>query len=100
VYVGPARIGESVSVVFQSRTQALAPVAADDLPTYRVYDGTTLVTTGTCAAFDSGNVTGAYRAAITATTAAGFARGRTYTVVGLWEVSGGARQEIACFTCV
>jgi hypothetical protein len=100
MYLGPVRVGETIGWIIQSRTQALAPVAADSAPTFRVYDGTTLLTTGTSAAFDSGNITGAYRCAVTASTGNGFARGRTYTIVGLWEVSTDARQEIATFQVV
>lgn len=100
MYVGPVRLGEEVNVIFQSRTQALAPVAADSPPAFRVYDGTTLLATGVCTTFDSGNITGAYRAGITASTGNGYARGRTYTVVAIWEVSGGDRQEIGTFNVV
>lgn len=97
MFIGPVQLGGTVNAIFQSRTQALAPVAADSAPTFRVYDGTTLLLTGTTSAFDSGNITGAYRAAITASAGNGFARGRSYTVVGMWEVDSDARQEIGTF---
>lgn len=97
MFVGTVQLGGTIGPVFESRTQNLAPVAADSLPTFRVYDGTTLLLTGTTAAFDSGTITGAYRAAITASAGLGFARGRSYTVVGQWSVSGDQRQEIATF---
>lgn len=100
MYIGPIRLGETGGPIFQSRTTTLAPVAADSPPTFRVYDGTTLLLTGTSTAFDSGTITGAYRCAIAVTEGNGFARGRTYTVVGLWEVGGGDRQDIATFNCV
>lgn len=100
MFIGFVRLGETIGWVVESRTATLAPVAADDNPTYRVYDGTTLLLTGTSSPFDSSEITGGYRISIEASTANGFERGHTYTIVALWEINGGDRQEIATFSVV
>lgn len=97
MFVAPVQLGGTILIPFQSRTTTLAPMAADDPPEFRVYDGTTLLLTGSTFAFDSGTLTGAYTALITASTGNGFTRGRTYTVVGIWAIGGSARQDIATF---
>lgn len=74
------------------------PIAADSLPTYRVYgsDSSTPKATGTCTAFDSGNLTGVYKASFTVSGA--FARGMNYSVVVSWAVSLQARQQVFTFS--
>lgn len=74
------------------------PVASDNLPTFRVYgsDSATPKATGTCTAFDSGNLTGVYKFSFTASGA--FSRGLNYSVVVSWEVSLQARQEVYTFS--
>lgn len=80
--------------LIQSESAAGAPVAADALPTFRVYgsDSSTPKATGTCTAFDSGNITGVYKASFTVSAA--FARGQNYQVVVTWLVSGQSRQKV------
>lgn len=74
------------------------PIAADALPTFRVYggDSPTPKATGTCTAFDSGNLTGVYKASFTVSGA--FARGMNYSVVVSWAVSLQARQQVFTFS--
>jgi hypothetical protein len=74
------------------------PVAADALPTYRVYgsDSATPKATGTCTAFDAGNLTGVYKASFSVTGA--FARGMNYQVVVTWAVALQARQQVFSFS--
>ena len=81
-YAGPKALEGTVSVILQAINATNVPTAADSLPTYRVYDGTTLITSGTSVAFDSGNITGAYRISFAATSALGFARNKTYAIYG------------------
>lgn len=74
------------------------PVAADDLPTFRVYgsDSQTPKATGTCSEFDSGTLTGVYKVSFTVTGA--FSRGSNYQVVVSWQVSSQAREKVFSFS--
>lgn len=82
----------------QSEDTGNVPIAADALPTFRVYggDSPTPKATGTCTAFDSGNLTGVYKASFTVSGA--FARGMNYSVVVSWAVSLQARQQVFTFS--
>lgn len=98
MYLGPFRLAADVSGIVISRLATLAPEDADSPPTYRVYSGTTLLTTGTTVAFDDNVLNGAYRFAFAATQALGFARGGKYDLIATWQVSGVGRTEHFTFT--
>lgn len=67
-------------------------VAADALPTFRVYGASeTPVSTGTCTAFDAGNLTGVYKFSFTVT--GGFSRGSNYQIVVSYDVSSQPRER-------
>lgn len=89
MFIGFFALESEVSFIIESRQSSLAPIAADALPTFRVYDGNTLLITGTSAAFDSPTLTGAYRGAFNALGANGFGRGKVYTIIAIWTVSSG-----------
>lgn len=68
-------------------------VAADALPTFRVYGSTaTPVATGTASAFDSPTLTGVYMFSFSVT--GGFARGSNYHVVVSYEVGAQPREQV------
>lgn len=82
----------------QSENTSDLPTAADALPTFRVYgsDSATPKATGTCTAFDAGNLTGVYKASFSVSGA--FARGSNYQVVVSWAVGLQARQKVFGFS--
>lgn len=73
------------SVVFTCNTHnpnTGAAQAADSAPTYRIYENETqtAIATGVMSALDNTNTTGLYAETIALTEAAGYERGKTYTI--------------------
>ncbi len=85
--------------LIQSETSGLVPIAADALPTFRVYGADSQIpkATGTAVAWDAGNLTGVYKIAFTVSGA--FERGLNYQVVASWTIQAGtAKQDVSCFS--
>lgn len=94
-FLGYFRLGETVHGIEQAVNSSIVPTAAGAAPTFRVYgpDGTNIAgANGTSAAFDSGNVTAAYRFSFTATDPE-FVRGQMHSVCLSYTVGGAARQS-------
>lgn len=98
MFVGYCPLSGTCWGLVQSENTSFVPVAADALPTFRVYgsDSATPKATGTTTAFDSGNLTGVYKFSFSVTGA--FARGSNYQVVVTWAVSLQARQKVFSFS--
>lgn len=78
-----------------------APAAAGSLPTFRVLGpngSNALLASGTCTAFDSGNLTGAYKFSFTLN--GSFNRGNIYLVSVSYTVNGDTRQSLHVFQVV
>ncbi len=71
------------------------PIAADALPTFRVFGSSGLMTngTGTATAFDSPTSTGLYKVSFSASTANGYERGQHYTIRVLAVIDGDDRVD-------
>lgn len=98
MFVGYSPLSGTAWGLVQVEDTGGAPAAADALPTFRVYgsDSETPKATGTCVAFDSGNLTGMYKFSFTVSGA--FSRGLNYSVVVKWNVSLQPRQGTFTFS--
>lgn len=98
MYVGYFPLSGTAWLLVQSENASDVPTAADALPTFRVYgsDSQTPKATGTCTAFDSGNLTGVYKASFSVSGA--FSRGSNYQVVVSWAVGLQDRQKVFGFS--
>jgi len=98
MFVGYSQLSGTAWGLVQVEDTGGSPIAADNLPTFRVYgsDSETPKATGTCTAFDSGNIDGVYKFSFTVSGA--FSRGLNYSVVISWKVSLQPDQDIATFS--
>ena len=72
---------QNLTFTIQAKDSAGAPVDADSLPTYEIYEGeASLGVTGTMALLDDAGTTGFYSEKIALTTAIGYERFKTYTI--------------------
>lgn len=98
MYFGPFSLGGTAYLICSVENPSGIAVAADALPTFRVYSGSSVspVATGTTSVFDSPTLTGCYLAAISITGA--FSRGRNYNVVVSYEVTAQPRHKVFSMT--
>lgn len=94
MFIGYFAISSDAWFLLQSENTSGIPVAADALPTFRVYggDSSTPKATGTATVFDSPTLTGCYK--VTFTISGAFERGLNYNIVTNWQVSVQDREKV------
>lgn len=97
--VPPVELDGTVEIGVVTENGVGVPTDADAAPTYRVYDGGSLVGTGTAAALDNPTLSGTYRIAFTAASGT-YNRGRNYLAVVEWAMSSSGRSAVAHFSVI
>lgn len=93
---------KNLTFSIQARSSSGAPVDADSLPAYKVYEdetGTEIVS-GTMALLDDANTTGFYSEQLAVTTANGYERLKTYTIRITTAISAVSVAKALSFICM